>query len=209
MLKRLLALAVYMSAVLWMPTHAWGSVIYSNISPAFPGDGGSTYGADVGYVGTTFTTTAGGILGQIDLSIVVVGSPTIVPAGLYTNSGDAPDMLLESWNVLVPTSPNSNLLILTSLLNPVLSASTQYWFVFNDGPTPATTSWLANDESVPGGIWSGSSSLTGMVHTLADSPAPGIQLLSTPEPGTGVLLGAGCLALAGIRRALRSRRRSV
>lgn len=193
--------ALVLMALGWAPVHVLaGPVIYSNIGPGYAGDTTEGWGSGGDYFGTTFVTSAGGTLAQM---IIGAGSDTITmdTAGLYTNSGGGPGTLLESWNVALPYSTGSTEM-LTSALNPVLTASTQYWFVF--GPGAATVQWTGNDTGVEGDPWSGTT-LTGLSGGFMESGdfALGIELIgqtSTPEPGTGALMATACVALAALRR---------
>lgn len=157
-----------------------GAVLYSNIGAGFPADTTTFYTTGAPEFGTTFVATASGPLASISMSLLSGGSVT---GGLYTNFSGEPGTLLETW-----TFTTSSQTTLDSVLNPMITSGTEYWFVFAN--PNGTIGWVANDTSVAGGAWSGTS-LTGLEQFVASSPAPGIELLATPEPGT-----LGMLAIA-------------
>jgi hypothetical protein len=175
---------------------ASAGVLYSNITSGFPADSGSDTSALNTYFGTTFTTTAGGNLGSIELGVTGTTSP--VTLGLYTDSAGEPGTLLESWSAAIPTGSSfPPLTTLTSVYNPLLSASTSYWLVFTQS-SAFQVNWYVNDESVAGGYWSGAS-LTTLSEGYPTGP-PGIQLNTIPEPATAMLLGLGFGALLLMKR---------
>lgn len=195
-------LLLVLAAVGWTPVYA-ASILYTDIGPGYAGDSTIGYGSPGSFFGTTFTTTAGGSLSEV---IVGVGSDTttMAPAALYTNSGGEPGTLLESWNVTLPFS-TGNTVTLISLLQPVLSANTQYWFVFGPGAEADGVQLTGNDTGILGGPWAGDT-LTGL--SAESGPGyltPGIEVIgaaSVPEPGTGALIALTSVALAALRRFL-------
>lgn len=195
-------LLIMLAASVFAPFQALaGAVLYSNIGPGFAGDTTEGWESGDAYFGTAFTTTAGGTLSEI---IIGAGSDVITmdTAGLYADSGGEPGAPLESWNVMLPYGTgNSETLI--SMLNPVLSADTQYWFVF--GPGSETVEWVGNDTNVVGSPWSGPT-LTTLSGGDSSDPTDfslGIELLaesSVPEPSTGSMIAVACVALVTFRR---------
>jgi hypothetical protein len=208
--KRPLALAVFVSAILWVPAPALANVIYSNFDSNFPATNPGVYATGSGYIGTAFTASVGGTLASIEFDLEVGGTATTIAGSLYTDAAGEPGTLLESWTVPLPSAPDSSLTVLTSVAHPVLSAGTEYFFVFDDPFIPGPVAWFQNDENINGGLWSGTT-LNNLAPDSLSNPAPGIELLSTttssgvPEPGTGVLLGAGSLLLMGLAKVRRAR----
>jgi hypothetical protein len=176
-----------------------GTVLFSDIGPGYPSDATIGYGPGVAFSGITFTATASGSLAQI-VSEFSSNTPFNLTADLYTNSGDAPGTLLESYSITVGFSDTVTTTI-NSVVDPTLTAGTQYWFVLVD---PNSMDWAGNDESVLGGFWVGPT-LTSLVQDYAGDDAPGIELIATPggvpEPSAAILVAIGGLALMGLRRA--------
>lgn len=116
-------------------------------------------------------------------------------AGLYTDVYSRPAALLESWTVpVIPTCCGSvpaavpPVTTLVSVLHPLLTPGTRYWFVMNLG-TQNTVYWWYNDQGINGGLWN-HTSLDPLYPANSSLPAPGIQLNSDqPQPParTGVL----------------------
>jgi len=187
------------SLLLWLaalavpiPGFAGPVTLFSDLGPGFPGDTPSGFGPIGSFAAITFTTTGAGFLTQISTAMTDVpdGSRT---TGLYTNSGNAPGSLIE--NFTLPVTGNFMVLTVNSVLNPFLSANTQYWFVVSN---PANISWYANDENVLGGLWSGST-LSTLTQSFATGAGPGIQLTgisAAPEPSSALLAAIGALAFA-------------
>ena len=200
------------SRICWIIIAVWAlasqlsaapGTIFSNFGP------GGTFGSSLqrydcdmtcGFMSAPFTASASGQLTSIQLPIDSNNSPITI--ALYTSSGGAPGTLLESWTTAVPAT--ETLVTVTSVLNPTLSAGSQYWIVFT---VPATTGediqWFQNLIGQTGGLFFGTS-LTAQTHVFAANPLPAIQVLGNlsgpppvPLPPT-LLLTLGGLALAGL-----------
>jgi len=123
--------------------------------------------------------------------------------GLYTDSSGAPGTLLETWiDVTVPTSL-PNLTTLTSVLHPLLSSGSTYWFLESNvvGASGRSIGWDANNQSIAGGVWTGTS--PGSVSQINPaSPAPAIELDSAavPEPASWLMVAAGLIGSVYWRR---------
>jgi hypothetical protein len=180
-----------------VPLHLAGGAIFDDLGSASTFSGSSWLISNGStFFGTTFVTTAGGTLANIRLPIF---SSAALTMGLYANSSGEPGTLLESWTRALPND-GSTITTLTSVAQPVLLSGTQYWFVVNPSGGPSW-SWGQNNQAVTGGNWTGSS-----VNALAQSgntfAAPAIQLNSAavasgvPEPGSGMMITLGCVALA-------------
>ena len=202
MLKRLLITLTFC----WIPVQLSAGTIYTNVGAGFPADSPNAYNTGNAFFGTTFTSTGGGNLATIGIALKGVTSP--VTAGLYANSAGEPGSLLESWSFAVPGGsgfPAPALTTLTSVLNPLLSSGTQYWFVIAQTSAQAAgfqITWFANDLVVNGGVWAGPSA-NALAQVFAGSPTPGIVVTSAasvPEPATGMLLLVGALVVTARRR---------
>ena len=198
MLKR----SLIVLAICWTSGLLSAGIIFSNIGAGFPGDTPAFHASGSGgnlFVGTTFTTSGTGNL--LSISTELAANPTsTLSVGLYTNSSGEPGTLLESWSIIVPIYTGSlpPLTTFASVLNPSLSSGTQYWFVVTT--TNNTINWAQNDKAVNGGLWSSLTSLSTLSQVVLNSPTPGIQLDSTPEPVSGLLLATGTLLLMVVRR---------
>jgi hypothetical protein len=201
MLKRSLIVPV----ICCMPGLLSAGVIYSNMGAGFPGDSPAFFASTTLFFGTTFTTSGGGSLLNVSTDLSASQTSPIV-AALYTNSSGQPGTLLESWSIMVPIivkpPPIPPLTTFASVLNPLLSSGTQYWFVMTTA-TNNTIYWAENDTAVNGGVWGGTS-LTTLGQVSSGLPTPGIQLNATPEPVSGWLLASGTLVLMVLRRLSKS-----
>jgi sugar lactone lactonase YvrE len=153
-------------------------VIYSNISPSYPGGTLSDAVTSDTYFGTIFTTAAAGTLASVEIDLYGFYSPVTV--GLYTNSAGQPGTLLESWSAVIPVHyPSPPATVLTSVVNPSLSAATAYWLVLTQASASQNIVWYGNDEGIDGGVWIGNS-LASLSQIFVSNPAPGIRLNSLP-----------------------------
>ena len=109
------------------------------------------YQTNFNFLATTFVATGGRHLGTIITPIFSLNPP--VNFGLYTNSAGQPGTLLKDRSVTVPGFP-AQFLTLTSVLNPSLSAGTEYWFVVSlTRGQKNDLAWCENDQGVDGGVW--------------------------------------------------------
>jgi hypothetical protein len=189
------------SCIAFCGNMASAGTIYSNLGDGLRGYVGyemnSTSSA---FLGTAFTTTGAGVLSDIVIHGLAFTAATPVTLGLYTDNTNEPGTLLESWTTTtLPTGDPSPLTILPSVINPSLSASTQYWVVVSR-PSGTIVLW-SNDQGVNGGVWAGNS-LTNLFHSSIGNPTPGIQLDSVPEPASATLLCLGFGALLLTKRAM-------
>jgi hypothetical protein len=179
------------------------AVLFSNIGAGFPDDSaGDYFSAGPGkFLATEFTTTSGGNLGSISLSVKAINQPVV--AGLYTYFAGEPGVLLESWSFSTPLGdteyPNPPVTTLTSVVNPFLTPGTPYWFVFTNSSI-SDVQWYMNDTGVTGGIWSSNTFVTGQSESSTALLTPGIELDTVPEPSSLALLALGCTVLFVKRR---------
>jgi hypothetical protein len=190
MLRSLAVLALY-----WIPASA-ESIVYSDYGVSFPDDSPGHYNiAFFAFAGIPFTTTGGGSLSSITFDVQTFEALPFT-VGLYADSSGEPGTLLESWSVTAPSfvccspPPTTNI---TSALHPLLTSSTQYWFLIAG---PNSLHWFANDQGLAGGIWVGDAFNT-LRNIITDAPRTGIQVATTlPEPATISLLALGLLGMA-------------
>lgn len=166
------------------------ATIYTNLGP---NDENNMWSSTSRLVGVEFTTTGAGALSTISLPVSVPGGiPLALTMALYSDAGGQPGSLLESWTADAPatTAAKPQLTVLTSVVKPIMSPDTTYWFFITQNPYEIqwATGAVGNDE----GIWAGDS-----LDSLTNIPGltmAGIQLDSfeevtqTPEPASAVLL---------------------
>jgi len=179
-------------ALCLIPANLSAGTAYNNFGP------GNTVGVNAwiftnasGFIATTFTTTGAGPLSSVLLDAGCSSTP--ITLGLYTNSAGQPGTLLESWTVPVTTV---QLITLTSVLNPVLSSGTQYWFVITI-PSSSTIEWAWNNQGVNGGVWLGSS-INALNEGSSPNPTPVIQLNTQNAPNGTPLPPTLILTLCGL-----------
>ncbi len=89
-------------------------------------------------------------------------------------------------------------LVATSLLNPVLTAGTNYWIVASPA-TPGSDTWAAwniNDQGAMGTeLYSQDGGMT--FKSRGSIQIGAFQILSVPEPGTISLLALGVAGIVG------------
>jgi hypothetical protein len=198
-LRPLLSTILFLGLAAVTPCKA-DAILYSNFGPGNSFIVSRVYQTNFDFLATTFVTTGSGNLGSIITPMFSLNSPASV--GFYDDSGGAPGSLLESWSAMVPGFP-AQLVTLTSVDNPFLSANTPHWLVI--ALTAAQKNELAvyqNNQGVLGGVWAGSS-LDAMLNFTPGMPIEAIQLSSTevpasvPEPSTGALVASVLLIVTG------------
>ena len=200
--SRAIVLNAIVTLVFGVASPCLAGSIYSNLGPGDSFIINRDFETNFDFMATTFVATGGGVLGDIRTSLFSLDSP--VDLGLYTDSGDKPGALLESWSATVPGFPGI-LTTITSVQNPLLAAGAQYWFVIALTDAQRNkVAWYQNNQGVAGGVWAGPS-LDHMLEFEPDSPAPAIELDSTasapvPEPTSGVLVGTLLLFATHLRR---------
>lgn len=196
---------------------------------------GDTYDAGAGVIVTSdgmawssaavaFTPVANYNLTSIEfvLSAVIPNDTNDVTLGIFAdNNGEPGGAPLESFSVKPSGTLGQNLLVttVTSILQPLLLADTQYWIGMNAAPGDLVA-WnqnvtLANgfSETDGSGNWSPSDPLEaqgvlevdGTLSAIQPSVAAGDASVATPEPGTWLLVAGALGALAFFRRRVRAR----
>ena len=203
--------------------------IYTN----FDADG--SYAAGAGVIVTNdaasgvsvaipFTTSDNYILSSIEfvVSDLIPDDSNDVTLGIFAdNAGQPGSTPLESFTATPAGQFGDSILVTTvsSILQPLLFADTQYWIGMNAAPGDLVA-WNQNVMSANGfsetdgsGKWSAADSLQpqGVLEvdgTLANAPPPvANDALPTllPEPAAWVLIAGGLVALVFVHRRLRVR----
>src|SRR5262245_58886582 len=206
--KRVLVLA-FGAALLHVPAARASTIVFSNLGP------GNTYDCCIGltisggtsFVGTDFdqgspfTPGASVALQSLEVALQYISGTNSVDVWLMSDVAGAPGAIHESFTAVnLPSFGSSNnvLAVLTSVLNPVLLAATQYWVIasangdtwatFNDNVTGDTGLALRAN----GGAWN-----------VTPNPAGAFRVTGQdviPEPATIALVAAGLGAFARARR---------
>jgi hypothetical protein len=176
------------------------ATLYSNLGAgdSYSSGGWTTTSSGSFSDGTVFTAAGTGALATVFVPIADANGS--LAFDLYADAAGHPGTLLEHWSsVTVPTSfVGIPLLSLASVVQPVLSSGSIYWFVATSAATLTGLTWDQSQLST-GGIWVGSG--TSLTQILATFPAPAIKLVSAvPEPTTWVLLAAPLAAMLWFRR---------
>lgn len=188
-------------------------VIYTNVLPGFPSNLSSVWviitasGTGAGYLAIPFKPNETEPLLSITTAVGDL-TTSLIAAGLYSDSGGEPGSLLENWSVAFPlwngdSPPVPGATTIRSLLNPELTAGSQYWFVLTDTnlSLPQFGWVMTNDNTTPlGGLWVGSQpNQLEQGVSLAGTHPPGIEVVGLPEPGSAWLLALGAVMLMARR----------
>jgi len=201
--------ALLMLASVAAPSRA--DTIYNDLGPGNTWIINREYDTNSDFMAAPIVTTGSGNLGDIMIPLFSLHNP--VELGLYTDSGDQPGALLESWSVVVPGIPGV-LTTVPSVANPFLSASTQYWFVVALTSTQKLNlAWYENNQGITGGVWAGFGT-DALINFVPGSPAPAIQLTSqtatpVPEPSSALVLAMVAALLSIFRMVHRPSRSST
>ena len=179
--------------------------LYSNFGPGETFVLNNVYETGVPILATTFVATGSGHLGSVLIPIFTFDSP--LSFALYGDAGGQPGTLLESWTLDVPLLEIDPRFTFASVVQPMLSAGTPYWFEITQTER-FQTAWHPNNQGIDGGVFAGDD-LSQLLHFVPDSPAPAIELDSTepapvPEPAPAPLLSGGVLMIA-FRRVIAGR----
>jgi hypothetical protein len=209
------------TAAIAMPVVSHADIMFSNFGAGYTyntavgnvvGNGfdGNDYAeADTFTPGVTATFTSL----EIALSCVFTCTDNFTVA-LTTNSGDAPSTALESFTVagssLGTFGANNPPIVLNSVLNPVLTAGTQYWIAVssdlnNSIEWNVNSTGDASDQAIStdsGATWFSPSGQTPGAYEVDGTPV----VSAVPEPGSIALLFSACI-LCGIGAASRARHR--
>jgi hypothetical protein len=192
-------------------------VIFTNFGPGFSYDttAGNPVGADpfLGpeWQGETFTPGGTAQLGTIRVALSDAGgSLDPITVALRNSVAGQPDGIIESFVIPGGTAgllgANNPPFVLTSLLNPVLTAGVQYWLTVQASPNSAYVwNWNNTGENAPhavsqdsGGSWFVDA--TGFFTPGAFELDARDQVAAVPEPGTLLLVVTGTGALIRRRR---------
>jgi hypothetical protein len=197
-----LFLCVFVFSITTMPM-VGESIIFSNFGPglsyntAAGNPVGNAFDGNNYAEANVFTTGSGDYpleSMQIALSCSFVCSDPF-RVTLSQNSGGKPGAAIETFtlapSLLGPLGSNNTPLLLTSVLNPVLTGGTLYWVtVSSDLNDSIAWNWNSTGDRSPQAL----SPDGGITWFVPSGLTPGAfqVTLVTPEPGTwGLLLGAG------------------
>jgi len=173
-------------------------------------------------VAVAFTPTANYNLSSIEfvVSDLIPDDSNDVTLGLFADNGGQPDATaLEMFSMSPDGMFGDNLLVTTvsSILQPLLLADTQYWIGMNAAPGDLVV-WNQNLTSATGffetdgsGNWSAADPLKAQGVLEVDGTLSAVQPpvnsfnSSAPEPGAWLLMAGGLAALAFLRRRLNPR----
>jgi len=156
--------------------------------------------------GDTFSPVTTATFSSLDIALsCFVACPDSFNVALDSNSADAPSTVLESFTVagasLGSLGSDNAPIVLTSVLNPVLSAGTQYWITVAAG-TNNSIEWNFNtngdtsDQAISiddAATWFSPSGLTPGAYEVIGTAS------AAPEPGSALLLFWGGMLCGAIR----------
>ncbi|MGO9137210.1 MAG: PEP-CTERM sorting domain-containing protein [Syntrophales bacterium] len=188
---------------------------YSNLGPGgtYNQSSGWTIGyPGVGFIqGDQFSPTATATLSDIEIALSYISGTGSSYVTLYNDNSGLPGSALESWTVtnsaLLPVFGNSAtaLYTLTSVVNPLLNAGTEYWLIASadsavwDAWNQTSPGVYSNHYCTPGTDCGGGPIFSGGQWVMGAFEINGARV---PEPTTMLLLGLGLIGLAGVRRKL-------
>src|SRR5262245_7408762 len=159
-LPRLSVIPVVWALTLAAAPAAQAAPIFSNFGPGFSYD--ITTGNPVGdpfFTGDTvfaegvgFATGSDATIGSVSIALGYVFSPPPLPfsVALMSDVGGLPAVVLESFTIVANSlelfGNNNAPVVLTSLLNPVLSAGNHYWLTVI-APSEDNIAWNLNNTS--------------------------------------------------------------
>jgi hypothetical protein len=195
----ILAVAALMTVSLLRPARA--QVLFDNFGPgnAYKSGTGWTLGvASPPFIqGEAFTPGLSAPLASIEAAINLVSGPNELTLKLMTDDGGKPGSVIEEWAVsgaMGLFGDSFPTVTVTSALNPLLSAGTQYWVVpFVSSDTWAAWNWNSVGDTGP----HATSTDGGASYSVGDDTRGAFRVLGgevpeVPEPGTlALLIGAG------------------
>jgi hypothetical protein len=181
------------------------TLLFSNFGPGMSYDTaegnavGNAFDGSLYAEGDTFTPMSTAKFGSLDIALSCLfagGCADPFTVSLRTNSGDAPGSVLESFSVLGSSlgmlGSNNAPLVLSSILNPTLTAGVQYWVAVTADANDSIAWNLnvtgdASDQAISsdgGATWFSPSGLTPGAYEIngVSSASP------VPEPSSLLLL---------------------
>ena len=184
------------------------SVIFSNLGP---GDSYTNAVWAVGYpfngllgdyvIASGFTVGATSMsLSTIQVAAGLESGPNTLTINLDADAGGIPGATLESFTITgampaVGSVSSGNLVVATSVLDPLLTAGSSYWVVLN-APSPTFVGWNLNSTGDMGAFYY----TRGGKVVLSGTQSQGAMLitgLAVPEPSSLVLAGIGAVVILG------------
>jgi hypothetical protein len=192
-----------------------GATIFSNLGAgdSYNGATGWTLGSpdpnDYFVSASAFTSPGNYELGTIEVAAGLVRGTNSLTISLDADSGGNPGALIESFTIsgAMPafgSVSSGNLVLATSVLNPLLTAGTQYWVVLsvpNDGNTWAAWNWNSIGDTGGFAQSDNGSPLIGGTNTRS-----AMRITAIPEPASVVLAGTSLVVLLGCGLLRRNKR---
>ena len=214
-LKRLAGIILGFSA--FQPLSANADQIYSTLSPSSPtyfsGEGWTVSGPtsnDPRFSSASLFTSPGNYsVGQIDLGLGYVSGTNSANVSLWTDSGGLPGSQLGSWAVSgqpVFGSDSDTLTTINGIAGVNLAAGVSYFLIVDPGSSNTWDAWYLDNTGTNGlllqssdgdATWSSYPNSTLGAFDILGTPGTPV---SVPEPGSLVIIGAGLIGLAGLRR---------
>jgi hypothetical protein len=144
-----------------------------------------------------FQASVTGILASIDLAVVMnSGTNSFIVDLVNDNSGAPGGTLIEAFTLSNISTTTVTIETVTSILNPVLSANTNYWLEVFPGAADTEGGWYYDQDNALG-LWANFGSDW---NDFSDFASPSFQINSAdaPEPASGLLLLSAGLLMAGI-----------